>query len=75
MDPKPGIYSSEWWLSLAVVILGAVMASGLIVEGSWISQLIGALLAAAGAVGYTASRGIVKAAAKKAEGPPTMTPR
>lgn len=72
MDPKPGVTTSEFYISLGVIILGAIVGSGMFTPDSTVSRLIGAILAAAGALGYTVSRGMVKAAAKKAEGPPVM---
>jgi uncharacterized membrane protein YcaP (DUF421 family) len=72
MDPKPGVATSEFYVSLAVIVLGAILSSGLFTPESTVSQVIGAILAAAGALGYTVSRAMVKSAAKKAEGPPVM---
>ncbi|HMG21730.1 MAG TPA: hypothetical protein VK607_10450 [Kofleriaceae bacterium] len=72
MDPKPGVATTEFWLSFAAVVLGAIMGAGILPETGWQVQLAGAALAALGALGYTASRGVVKAAAKRAEGPPVV---
>ena len=63
---KPGWKSSELYLSLLPTILGAVMASGLVADGSVAAKVIGAVLAVLGVLGYTAGRSFVKASGNKA---------
>jgi hypothetical protein len=53
---KPGYKTTEFWLSLLVVVLGAVMASGALPEGSVVGQIIGGIMAILGQLGYTAAR-------------------
>jgi hypothetical protein len=56
-----GFRSSEFWLSLAAVLIGAVAASGLLpAESPWI-KVLGLVATVLAALGYTASRGLVKA--------------
>jgi hypothetical protein len=56
---RPGWKTSEFWLSTAAQVLGAVMASGA-VPGGVVAQIAGAALAALSALGYTAGRVAVK---------------
>ena len=57
---KPGYKSSEFYLSTAAFILGALMASGVIAEGSPVAQAIGLAASALAAMGYSWSRGAAK---------------
>ena len=59
-QPKPGIHSSEFYISLAVTILGALMSTGVIIPDSTVGKIIGAVLMVAAALGYTASRTLLK---------------
>lgn len=56
---KPGYQTTEFWMSLAAVILGAIQTSGLLGEGT-ATKVIGAVVAGLAALGYSASRGLVK---------------
>jgi hypothetical protein len=60
--PKPtrGIKTTEFWLSLAAVVGGFILSSGLLVEGGTAATITGAIVAGLAALGYTASRGKVK---------------
>lgn len=60
---EPGYTTTEFWLSLIVIILGALATSGLIADGSTAARLIGMAMSVLGALGYTAARAIVKKAA------------
>ena len=62
-DTKPGIATSEFWLSLVAVILGALAASGLIADGSTAMRVVGLAITVLAALGYTGSRTVVKKAA------------
>ena len=56
MDKKPGFKTTEFWLSLAAVGLGAVIGSGAIpTDGPWV-QIVALLNTALVAMGYTGSR-------------------
>lgn len=58
---KPGFKSTEWWLSMVAVNLGAMLGAGLLgAEDSTPVRIAGAVLAALGAWGYTYSRSKVK---------------
>ena len=56
---KEGYKTTEFWLSLAAVLVGAVQASGAFGEGDG-AKILGVLAAALAAMGYTAARGFVK---------------
>lgn len=60
---KPGYKTTEFWLSTVAVIVGLVMASGAIVEGSQAAQIAGFIASALAAMGYSYSRGNTKAGA------------
>lgn len=57
---KPGIKTTEFWLTLVVNILGACMVSGIIPETHWTFKLVGAVLAGLATLGYTYGRSVVK---------------
>jgi len=60
---KRGYKTTEFWLSFAAVMVGAVQASGLIPnEGAW-NQILGLVVSALVAMGYTGARIAVKKAA------------
>lgn len=53
---KPGYKTTEFWLSFAAVIVGAVAASGLVpAESAW-ERVLGLAVSALAAVGYTGAR-------------------
>lgn len=56
----PGYKTTEFWLSLIAVVLGAVLTSGALPQGGIASQIVGGAMAVLGALGYTASRTQVK---------------
>jgi hypothetical protein len=58
---KPGWKTTEFWLHLIAVLAGAIMASGLPSQNK-IVQVAGMISATLGALGYGATRAIVKAA-------------
>jgi hypothetical protein len=64
MEPKPGYNTTEFYLSLIVVVLGAVTTAGLFPETHWVVRVAGMVLAALASIGYTAARAKVKAAQK-----------
>ena len=64
MDTKPGYKTTEFWLSLLATLLGFLLASGVmdtVPEESWITRIIGGLVAVLASLGYSASRAKVKA--------------
>jgi len=66
MESKPGYKTTEFWLSLVAILVGAALASGAIglesVEGTIVAFVASALTA----MGYTASRTLGKSTAAKA---------
>lgn len=64
-DQKPGYRTSEFWLSLAAVLVGAVMASGLLdglaPDNAWV-RVLGIVASILGALGYQVSRTMTKTA-------------
>lgn len=57
---KPGYKTTEFWLSFAAVIVGAIQASGIVPsEGPW-NQVLGMAISALVALGYTGARMAMK---------------
>lgn len=61
-SPKPGYRSSEFWLTLAALLLGTLLTCGVLGDGQ-AAEYGGAALATLGLLGYTYSRGQAKAQA------------
>lgn len=59
---KPGYKTTEFWLSLVAVVLGALASSGSLADGSTAARVVGLAIAALGALGYSVSRGMAKSA-------------
>ena len=57
-----GYKSTEFYLSLAAMLIGAVMASGIldVIEGSTDDRIVGLIASVLAALGYTVSRTIFK---------------
>jgi len=55
-SPKPGWRTSEFWLSLAAVAVGTVIASGAIPAESVWERIAGLVVAGLSALGYTGAR-------------------
>jgi len=53
---KPGYKTTEFWLSFAAVLVGAVAASGIIPAESIWERVVGLVVSALAAVGYTGAR-------------------
>lgn len=62
-DPKPGYKTSEFWLKLAAIALTALFASGVIPTSGPAATITAIAATMLGALGYTVSRSLVKAAA------------
>lgn len=56
---KPGIKTTEFWISLAAAAAGFVVAQGFVTEDQ-ISQVVGVISPVVAAFGYSISRGIAK---------------
>ena len=65
---KPGYQTTEFWLSLAAMILGALVASGILdaIPGEKDDQLVAMAMSVLTALGYSAQRMAVKASGNKA---------
>jgi hypothetical protein len=61
-----GYKSTEFWLSLAAVLVGAIMASGVVPDESGWAKVIGLIASVLAALGYTAGRSLFKANKAKA---------
>jgi len=63
MEQRSGIRTTEFWITLVVVIAGLLPTSGLFPEGHWAVKVCGLVVSVAAALGYTVARGSVKKAA------------
>lgn len=73
MEHKPGIKSSEFWVTAAVVIGGLLVSSGFL-PSTW-AEVLGLVVAAIGAGTYTISRsGVKKSPGVPPPTPPSMSP-
>lgn len=74
METKPGYKTTEFWLSVAAMLVGALMASGLLDEsGTDIDNKIFGLIAMVLAgLGYSANRAWTKGAEAKRDGMATL---
>ena len=64
METKPGYKTTEFWLSAVATLIGIVLASGAmdtVAADSWVTKVVGGVVAVLAALGYTASRAKVKA--------------
>jgi len=57
---KPGFKTSEFWVCIAVVVLGALAASGAFAADHWAIKGIALASSALAAMGYTKQRAAVK---------------
>ena len=53
---KPGYKSTEFYLSLAAIVVGAVASSGILEGSDGLTKVVGLIMAALVALGYTGSR-------------------
>jgi hypothetical protein len=60
---KPGWKTTEFWLSKVAIILGALLASGLVADGSSTMRIAGMAAVVLSSFGYTISRGMAKSGA------------
>lgn len=66
----PGYKTTEFWLTLVVVLAGLLPSSGLLPENHWAVKLCGLVVSALAALGYQVSRGSVKKAEVSNNKPP-----
>ena len=59
---KPGYRTSEFWLTLACLIFGMLLASGVVTEGSNAERIVAFGASVLASFGYSFSRGMVKKA-------------
>ena len=59
---KPGYKTSEFWLSTAATLLGALFASGVVSDGGQLAKVLGLVTSLLAALGYTVARTKAKAA-------------
>lgn len=59
---KPGIQTTEFWITLIVNAAGWSLATGAIPSDHWAAKVAGAVIAGLAAMGYTAARAKLKAA-------------
>lgn len=59
---KPGWKTTEFWLTLVSTVVGALMTSGLIADGSQGAKIVGLAAMVLGTMGYSVSRGMTKGA-------------
>lgn len=57
---KPGYKTTEFWMSVGATFVGLAMASGVIPETGFWPKIVGLVVAAFTAMGYTVSRGLAK---------------
>jgi hypothetical protein len=57
---KPGYKTTEFWLTMAAFIVGALIASGALTDGSTALKVVAFVGSALTALGYTAVRGFAK---------------
>lgn len=57
---KPGYKTTEFYLSLAAALVGALLTSGLLADGSQAMRIAGMAAFALATLGYTVSRGAAK---------------
>lgn len=64
---KPGYKSTEFWLSFAAILIGALLAGDFFAEGSQAVKVLAFASSTLAALGYTAARAFTKAADAKKE--------
>jgi hypothetical protein len=62
---KPGYKTTEFWLTTAASVLGAVTASGVIPSDSPFAQIVGLIVSLLATMGYQYQRGVEKTTASK----------
>lgn len=57
---KPGYKSTEFYMSMAAVVMGAIASSGILDGSDGMTKAVGLIMAALVALGYTGSRLTIK---------------
>ena len=63
MQERPGYMTTEFWMTLAAVIIGFLVSSELGDETTWVGKILGIAATVLAALGYSVSRAMVKRAA------------
>lgn len=53
---KPGYKSTEFYMSMSAVVIGAIASSGILDGSDGLTKVVGLIMAALVALGYTGSR-------------------
>ena len=64
---KPGYKTTEFWLSLAALVLTTLFAAGVVAEGSAFDKVLVLVSGILTALGYTVGRSLVKGGEFKAK--------
>ena len=67
-NSKPGWKTTEFWITMAMMVVGVLLESGILAAGSQLAVVAGVVLQLGSALGYKASRTSVKNAEAKAAG-------
>lgn len=59
-EVKPGYKTTEFWLSFAAVVVGIVVASGVVPADTGWERALGLVVSGLAALGYTGSRLAIK---------------
>ena len=57
---KPGYKSTEFYMSMAAVVIGAIASSGILDGSDGLTKVVGLIMTALVALGYTGSRLTIK---------------
>jgi uncharacterized protein (DUF697 family) len=56
VEKKAGYKSTEFWMSLAAVAVGAIASTGMVEDNEFAAKIVGLITATLVALGYTGSR-------------------
>ena len=56
VEKKAGYKSTEFWMSMAAVLVGAIASTGLVEDNEFAAKIVGLITATLVALGYTGSR-------------------
>ena len=56
VEKKAGYKSTEFWMSMAAVAVGAIASTGLVEDNEFAAKIVGLITATLVALGYTGSR-------------------
>lgn len=63
---KPGYKSTEFWLTMAAMLVGVLLSAGIFPDGGPAVKALGIASSILGLLGYQVQRGLVKASGNKA---------